>query len=122
MERVPTHEVDRWQAQRIIATITLFLIEVFRLSLQVVNFLPHLSDLLHVQFNLLVILPDHFVLHFETVHKVLLYHFEFEILLRFEDLKDHQGRDDLLLTLVFLKIYDKLQRLLDHVVRLHGAW
>ena len=90
MERVPTHKVYRRQAQRIIAAITLLLIEIFSLSLEVMDLLPHLRNLLHVLFNLLVVFPDHLVLDLETVHKVLLNHFKLEVLLRFEDLKDHQ--------------------------------
>ena len=78
------------------------------------NLLPHLGDFLHVLFNLNFILPDDLVLDFKSVEKVLFDHCELQVFLTFENFQDHERRDDLLLALVLLEVYNEVQSIFDH--------
>jgi hypothetical protein len=88
---VPTHEVDRRQAQSLLTGITLFWIEVFCTSFQILDILSHRCDFRHVFINLLVIFFDDSVLDLESVEQVFLNNFEFEIWLGLKDFQYEEG-------------------------------
>lgn len=79
MIRMATHKMNRRQAQRLLATITLFWVEVFSLGFEVLNLGTHCFYFLHVLIHLLIVLFDDTVLHLQSIQKVLFDDFELQI-------------------------------------------
>ena len=86
MESVSTHEMDCGQAQRLLAAITLFCIEVFCFGFKVLDLGSHSFDFSHVFIDLLVVLFYDSILYLKSIQEIFLDDFKFEVWFRLEDL------------------------------------
>ena len=71
MECVTTHEMDGWQAQRLLAAVTLLGVKVLGLGFQILDLGTHSFYFAHVFINLLVVLFNDSILNLKSVQQVL---------------------------------------------------
>jgi hypothetical protein len=79
MECMATHEMDCWQAQRLLTAVTLLRVEVLGFGFQVLNLGAHSFYFAHVFVNLLVVLLNDSILNLKSIQKVLFDNLELKV-------------------------------------------